>query len=295
MGEDNPLGEFLRTRRERIRPEDVGLPAMGRRRVPGLRREELAMLAGISIDYYVRLEQGRDHRPSEQVLASLATALRLDEKELAHLYRLAHPAPRRRSSRHIERVPNGIQQLIMSWPTTPAFVQGRHMDVLCSNQLATALSPIYARGVNQVRAVFLDPAVRALHRDWDRVTAAVVAGLRARVAGEAGAEASDPRVAELVGELSVSSERFRRLWARQDAKPTSTGLCRLDHPQVGLIELRYEKLAVSGTDGQVLVVYHAEPGSDSEQALVLLSGIAADPRRIHRSGQAAGGGRLRQD
>jgi len=281
MDEGNSLGEFLRARRELVRPEDVGLPAMGRRRVPGLRREELAMLAGISIDYCVRLEQGRDQHPSEQVLDALAQALRLDADGTAHLYRLARPTPRRRTSRKPERVPSGIQQLVMSWSDTPAYVQSRHLDVLLANPLATALSPIYARGVNQVRAAFLDPAVRALYRDWEKITASTVAGLRALV----GDETRDARVAELVGELSVSSERFRRLWARQDVKPTSSGISHLDHPQVGPLELRYEKLAVVGTEGQVLVVYHAEPGSASEQGLALLSGLAGGSRQVEWSGR----------
>ncbi|GAA4596830.1 helix-turn-helix transcriptional regulator [Planotetraspora phitsanulokensis] len=282
MDEGKSLGEFLRARRELVRPQDVGLPAMGRRRVPGLRREELAMLAGISIDYCVRLEQGRDQHPSEQVLEALAQALRLDEDATAHLYRLARPAVRRRARRKPERVPAGIQQLVMSWAGTPAYVQSRHLDVLLANPLATALSPIYARGVNQLRAAFLDPAVRDLYRDWEKITASTVAGLRAL----AGDETHDPRVAELVGELSVCSERFRRLWARRDGKAKCSGSFHLDHPQVGPLELRYEKLAVVGTDGQVLVVHHAEPGSISEQGLALLSGLTGGPRHIEWSRQA---------
>ncbi|GAA1302538.1 transcriptional regulator [Planotetraspora silvatica] len=282
MDEGNSLGEFLRARRELVRPEDVGLPAMGRRRVPGLRREELAMLAGISIDYCVRLEQGRDQHPSEQVLDALAQALRLDADGIAHLYRLARPTTRRRAQRKPERVPSGIQQLVMSWSDTPAYVHSRHLDVLLANPLATALSPIYARGVNQVRAAFLDPAVRVLYRDWEKITASTVAGLRALV----GDETHDARVAELVGELSVCSERFRRLWARQDVKPRSSGISHLDHPQVGPLELRFEKLAVVGTEGQVLVVYHAEPGSASEQGLALLSGLAGGSRPVEWSGRA---------
>lgn len=275
----NRIGEYLRARRELVRPEDVGLPDLGRRRVPGLRREELAMLAGISTDYYLRLEQGRDQHPSENVLDALGAALRLDDDATAYLHELARPAPRRRrSSRRCERAPTGIRQLVASWTDTPAYVQGRLMDVLAANPLATALSPVYVPGVNLLRAAFLDHAVRDLYRDWDAITARMVAGLRALI----GPDVDDPGLAQLVGELSVRSERFRRLWARQDVKPRASGISCLDHPQVGPLELRYEKLAISATDGQVLVIYHAEPGSASAQGLALLASIAVDRPELDR-------------
>jgi transcriptional regulator with XRE-family HTH domain len=213
------LGEYLRARRELVRPADVGLPDFGRRRVPGLRREELAMLAGISADYYVRLEQGRDHHhPSGQVLDALACALQLDDHAAAHLHELARPAARRRRPRRPERAQAGAAQLVASWTQTPAFVQGRLIDVLAANPLATALSPICAPGVNIVRAVFLDPAVRERFRDWERRTENTVAALRALV----GADLDDPALTALVGELSLKSERFRRLWARHDVRPRTS-------------------------------------------------------------------------
>lgn len=277
MAEDNRVGEYLRARRELVRPGDVGLPDAelhARRRVPGLRREELAMLAGISSDYLVRLEQGRDRHPSAQVLDALARALGLDEHGTAHLHALARPAPARRRPRpRAERVSPGIDALIRAWPDTPAIVQGRFGDVLAVNALATALSPIYTPGVNGLRATFLDPAVRELYReDWDRIAESSVAGIRAL----AGPDVDDPRLTELVGELSVRSEEFRRLWARHDVRPrVSGGTSRLEHPQVGPLELRYEKLAITGSDGQTLVVYHADPGSPAADGLALLGSIAA--------------------
>ncbi|MYX63655.1 helix-turn-helix domain-containing protein [Streptomyces sp. SID8382] len=280
----NRLGEYLRARRELVRPEDVGLPAVGRRRVPGLRREELALLAGISSDYYLRLEQGRDRHPSAQVLDSLARVLRLDDDATAHLHRLARPTPRRRRPRRPERVPAGIQQLVMSWTRNPAFVQGRYMDILFANPLAIALSPLCRPGVNVVRALFLDPEIHEAHGS-ETATAGVVAALRALV----GPDVEDPPLAELVGELSVKSERFRRLWARHDVKPKAgSGTSTFQHPQVGPLELSYEKLAVTGTEGQLLVVYHAVPGSPAEQALALLSGLAGDVGGAGDSGNSGG-------
>jgi len=264
---DNPIGEYLRARRELVRPEDIGLPDLGRRRVPGLRREEVAMLAGVSADYYVRLEQGRDQHPSEQVIEALGRALQLDEDGVAHLRRLATPtARRRRAPRRPERVPAGIVELLASLHETPAYVYGRYMDVLAANPLATALLPYYRVGVNLVRASFLDPQIDETH-DRDRATEAAVASLRALT----GPEVDDPRLEELVGELSVRSERFRRLWARHDVKPKRSGRSRIDHPSVGTLDLGYEKLPIADADRLTLVLYHAEPGSKSAQALALLA------------------------
>ncbi|MDO8213520.1 helix-turn-helix domain-containing protein [Conexibacter sp. CPCC 206217] len=288
-GSANRIGEYLRARRELVRPEDVGLPDLGRRRVPGLRREELALLAGISSDYYVRLEQGRDQHPSAQVLDALARALQLDDDATVYLHGLAHPPRRRRPApRRPERVRPGLVQLIEGWHETPAIVQGRLGEVLASNALARALSPIYEPGVNALRAVFLDPAVRDLYGDdWERVAESVVAGARAL----AGPEVDDPQLAELVGELSIRSDHFRRLWARHDVRPrTGGGVRRLQHPQVGALELHYEKLAVTGSDGQTIVVYHADPGSASAQGLALLASIAAGEPATARGGSTPGAG-----
>ena len=269
----NALGDFLRARRELVRPEDVGLRGGGLRRVPGLRREEVAMLAGISSDYYLRLEQGRDRNPSVQVLEALAGVLGLDDDAANHLIGLAsqgRPASRRRSARP-ERVPVSIRQLIDGWTGNPAYVQNKFTDVLVANTLAAALSPNYAPGVNLLRAVFLDPAERELRRDWEELTAEGVASLRALV----GPDLDDPRLVELVGELSVRSERFRRLWSRHDVQPKRGRVSRLTHPRLGDLDLHSNKLAVGGTDGLILVVFHAEPGSRSAELLSLLGSLAA--------------------
>ena len=281
MPRENPIGEYLRARRELVRPEDVELPDAGsHRRVPGLRREEVAMLAGVSADYYVRLEQGRDQHPSAQVLDALARALQLDDYATAHLHRLAAPpVRRRRRSPRPEKVPASILRLIASWNETPAYVYGRYMDVLAANPLATAVAPYYAPGQNLVRAAFFDPRVRDMYGDWEWVTESTVAGLRALV----GPDVDDPRLNELVGELSVRSERFRQLWARHDARPKRSGTSLLDHPQVGPLELSYEKLPIPDTNCQTLVIYHAEPGTPSAQALTLLATTAAGEREPVRS------------
>jgi transcriptional regulator with XRE-family HTH domain len=267
------IGEYLRARRELVRPEDVGLTGRGRRRVPGLRRDELAMLAGISTEYYTRLEQGRDHHPSGQVLDAVARALLLDDDATAHLHDLAGAAPRRRRPRRPERVRATVQQLLDSWHTTPAYVQGRYMDVLAANPLAMTLSPMFSPGVNILRAAFIDQAAQDFLPDWESRTGNVVAGLRALV----GPDVDDPRLTELVGELSVRSEDFRRLWARHDVRPQVGGsVHRMNHPLVGQLELHCDKFHVAGADRQSLVVYQAEPGSESEQALALLTSIAAE-------------------
>jgi transcriptional regulator with XRE-family HTH domain len=270
---ENPIGEYLRARRELVRPEDIGIPDISaRRRVHGLRREEVAMLAGVSSDYYIRLEQGRDQHPSPQVLDALARALQLDDAATAHLHQLATPpARRRRKTPPPERVPAGILELIASWNQSPAYVYGRYMDILAANTLATALVPFYTKGENLVRAVFLDPRVPDIYGNWEDVTMSTVASLRVRV----GPDIDDPRLNELVGELSVRSERFRQLWARHDVHTKRRGAARIDHPLVGPLELHSEKLPLPDTDHQTLVVHYAAPGSTSATALALLATTTA--------------------
>lgn len=282
-GDPGALAKYLCARRELVQPATVGIPDTGNRRVPGLRREEVAFLAGVSSDYYVRLEQGRDRHPSEQVLVSIANALRLDEEATAYLVQLAtSPSTRPRRSRRYEKVGDGIRTLINTWPLTPAYVHGTYMDVLAANPLAIALSPFNAPGRNSILDAFLEPGLRALHADWEEMTARIVPYLRSVV----GPDVEDPRLVELVGELSVRSERFRTLWARQDVKHKATGTSPLQHPQVGPLELHYEKLLIPGTQGQTLVTYHARPGSDSEDRLRLLASLddsartAGDAMRI---------------
>ncbi|WP_436527459.1 helix-turn-helix domain-containing protein [Actinoplanes sp. HUAS TT8] len=270
----NLIGEYLRARRELIRPEDVGLPDNGHRRVPGLRRDELAMLAGISTEYYTRIEQGRDRRPSPQVLGAIARALGLDEDATAHLHALGVPAASRQ--RRPERLRPGLQPLLDAWHTTPAYVQGRFQDVLAANRLAVALAPIFTPGTNILRSVLLDPAVQEFLPGWQHRIGGLVAALRAM----AGPDVDDPRLTELVGELSVRSDMFRRLWSRHDAKPhVGGGVHRMRHPIVGDLELPYDKFAVTDTDGQLLVVYRAEPGSPSADALALLGSLPEESDR----------------
>ena len=280
---DNRIGDFLRARRELVQPEDVGLPSGSRRRVPGLRREELAMLAGVSADYYVRLEQGRDRHPSAQVLDALARVLQLDEDATAHLHELATAAPRRRARPRVERVRPSLLQMMEAWPHSPAFITGRRFDVLAANRLAEALYPVCATRGNIVRTMFLDAEASCiLYAQYDHVAADTVAALRAT----SGADVDDPELISLVGELSLKSESFRRLWARHDVRAKTEGEKRLRHPLVGDVTVRYETFSVNGAEGQQLVVYHAEPGSPSERALNLLATMVAaepEPARVEPS------------
>src|ERR1700758_509317 len=234
----NALGRYLRVRRALVPPGAAGVPGQGNRRVPGLRREEVAFLAGVSSDYYIRLEQGRDRHPSDQVLLAIARALQLDEDATAYLLQLARP-PRPRSKR--ARRPEKVSD-------TP--------------------------GRNAILDAFTEPEMRELRPDWDTMTARAVPHLRSI----AGADTGDPRLVELVGELSLRSERFRTLWARQDVKHKTTGTSLFNHPQVGPLELNYERLLIPGRGMQALVTSHAQPGSDSEERLRLLASISAPGR-----------------
>jgi transcriptional regulator with XRE-family HTH domain len=232
------------------------------------------MLAGVSVAYYVRLEQGRDRRPSEQVLDALARVLQLDDDAAAHLRALARPAARRRRAKPAaERLSPQLARLLDA-QTTPALVVGRRMDVLGANALARALHPSYQRGRNLVRDLFLDADARAQYLDLPRRMASSVATLR----GAAGADLDDPGLTALVGELSLKSEEFRRLWARHEVREKAGGTKRYDHPQLGRIELDYQSLNVAGSDGHLLLVYTAPPGSSGEQALALLATIAGSER-----------------
>jgi transcriptional regulator with XRE-family HTH domain len=270
----NLLGDYVRARRELVTPEQAGIPALGVRRVPGLRREEVAMLAGISSDYYLRLEQGRDRNPSVQVLESLARVLLLDDDATAYLLSLGADGPRRRRRPRKETVPPGVAKLVAALPL-PAYVEGRYFDVLVANTLATALSPRLVAGANRLRDVFLDPAEQALYPDWADAAAGMVAGFRQSV----GTDTDDPRFIELVGELSLASPRFSRLWARHDVDTCVSAPKHIDHPQVGGLRLNRERLGVSGRPGQVLVVHHPDPGSDSAGKLALLASVTQKPAK----------------
>ncbi|MEV0424977.1 helix-turn-helix transcriptional regulator [Micromonospora sp. NPDC050495] len=281
----NLLGDYLRAHRARVRPDQVGLPDTGNRRVPGLRRAEVALLAGISPDYYLRLEQGRDRHPSPQVLEALARVFGLDPTGTAYLLSLTEQSPARARRQPRETVPEGIRKLLVSLHL-PAFVEGRYLDVLDANPLATALSPRLAPGENRLRAVFLDPAEQALYPDWDDTTARLVAGFRRSV----GTDTNDPRFVELVGELSRASERFRTLWARHDVQAQQNWPVAIDHPLVGPLTLNRTKLIVGDTAQTLaLAVFHPDPGTDSADKLALLASYAASApageaphRRPHR-------------
>ncbi|MGW1296000.1 helix-turn-helix domain-containing protein [Streptomyces sp. NPDC002533] len=266
---DNALGDFLRARREQVTPTDAGLPpGHGLRRVTGLRREEVAMLAGISAEYYLRLEQGRDRNPSAQVLEALAQVLRLDTEGTAYLLSLAAPKPRRGLDLPDERLPSGLDMLLRTL-NVPAFVFNQYSDVLAANRLARALSPELAPGTNRLRALFTDEALQEYHADWEHYTAVAVAHLRATV----GTQTDDERLQALIGEMSLKSDRFRQLWARHDVRSAAEAMFRIQHPQVGSLELLVEKFQVVGASRLEMMILHAEPGTRSADALALLASL----------------------
>ncbi|MFD7494725.1 helix-turn-helix transcriptional regulator [Streptomyces sp. NPDC059832] len=273
---DADLGDFLRSRRARIQPEDVGLQAYGRRRVPGLRREEVAQLAGVSVDYYIRLEQGRGPSVSDAVLDAIARVLRLDETEHTYLRTVARPKSRASAPASSQRVRPGLRLVLDSLTAAPAFVLGRRMDVLAWNALGDAVvgfsrMPVAER--NMPRQVFLEPAARKLYPDWAAVAAETVAYLRL----DAGLHSDDKRLATLVGELSLKSDDFRRLWADHQVKSKTYGVKRIDHPVAGELVLPYETLGAAGDPDQCLVVYTPEPGSETAERVALLASWAAAP------------------
>ncbi|MEV3908130.1 helix-turn-helix transcriptional regulator [Streptomyces canus] len=273
MDSDNRLGLFLRARRALVRPEDVGLSAGSRRRVAGLRREEVAVLAGVSTDYYVRLEQGRERNPSAQVIEALARVLGLEEDAVDHLHRLARPVAGRAQDRpHPQAVSPALLRMMEGWHRTPAVVLDQCLTVLAHNVLGGALFAGHTHSGDLLRLVFLDPDARQFYPDWEPVAVNTVAALRAAAA--AGHE--NPRLFATVGELSLRSEEFRRLWARHDIRRKTRESKRFGHPLVGELTLEYESLTVNSAPGQQLVVYQADPGSPSEQALSLLGSLAAD-------------------
>lgn len=268
------LSEFLRTRRARLDPDDVGIPWHGRhRRVPGLRREELAQLAGVSVAYYTRLEQGNGRNVSAEVLDSIARALRLTDAEHAHLTHLAKPKQLRRKYRAPKRqqVRLALRQLLESIDGMPAYVGGARSEILAWNRMAEALFGDWGQlppaERNWARLTFLSPDYRLLFLDWDSKASDMVSYLRMY----AGQHPDDPDLSALVGELSVKSEEFRRLWATHDVKEKGHGVKRMRHPLVGELTLAYETLYLPDDAEQVLCIYHAEPGSPSAEALSLLA------------------------
>ncbi|MFB7380393.1 helix-turn-helix domain-containing protein [Kitasatospora purpeofusca] len=298
MDQRTELSEFLRSRRARLRPADVGLPDYGgRRRVPGLRREELAQLAGVSTAYYVRLEQGNGENVSTAVLEAIARALRLEPAEREHLLRITRPV-RRRPGRgrptRTQQVRPELTQLLDAMDGVPAYVLGRRLDVLAWNRLGNAVigdvAALPPERRNLAWHVFLEPGNRDLYLDWESKAADLVGMLRL----DAGRDPDDPRLTSLIGELSVKSEDFRRLWAAHNVLDKGHGVKELRHPVVGPLTLRYETFRPAGDPDQVLVAYHAEPGSSSAESLRLLaSWIATGPSGgaaiARRPEQEAGG------
>jgi MmyB-like transcription regulator ligand binding domain/Helix-turn-helix domain len=274
------IREFLTTRRGRISPEQAGLPVYGgdRRRVPGLRRSEVASLAGISPEYMTKLERGTATGVSDSVLDGLAHALQLDAAERAHLEDLLRTAgtgraPRRRPAR--QRVRPTVQRIIDSMTGSPAFVMNGRLDILAANTLGVALySPLctdQGRPTNTARFVFLDTAATEFFRDYDKAANDTVALLRA----EAGRDPYDRDLSDLIGQLSTRSEDFRRRWAAHDVRIHTSGVKRLHHPVVGDLDLPYESFPAPADPGQNLLLYAPEPGSATHDALTLLASWAA--------------------
>lgn len=267
------LAGFLRTRRSRVAPSAVGIPADSRRRVEGLRREEVAHLSGVSVDYYVRLEQGRATQPSEQVLDALARVLGLDETERGHLHRLARQR-RRRAKSPSGRVRPELLRVLDLVSGAPALIVDHRLDVVAGNRLAGLLYGREMRGLNTARHIFLEEDERGLYADWEKCTLDVVGHLRLA----AGKYPDDPRLASLIGELAMGSARFRRLWARADVRARTHGRKAYRHPLVGLLELHQENFALPDESGMELLVLSAAPGSPTEDGLRLLSALTDDER-----------------
>ena len=279
MDAANDIAEFLTSRRGRVTPEQAGLPTYGTRRVKGLRREEVASLAGVSVEYYKRLERGNASGVSDSVLESLARALRLDDAERAHLFDLARAAnpiaPKRR--RPAQQRVRPVVLRILDSITAPAIVRNSRVDYLAANPLGRALyAPVFEsreRPANSARFTFFDPAAQEFYVDWERTAKDLVAHLRS----EAGRDPYDRGLSDLVGELSTRSEPFRAWWAAHNVRYHRTGTKRLRHPVVGELELAYEVMDLSADDGLTIAAYSAEPGTRSAEALDLLASWSATP------------------
>jgi transcriptional regulator with XRE-family HTH domain len=279
------LGDFLQSRRARLRPQDVDLVSYGeRRRVPGLRREELAQLAGVSVSYYTRLEQGQSQNASEAVLDAIARALRLDEHERAHLGDLARPARTRRRPHRMEHARPGVRRLLDAMDGVPALVLGRGTDVLAWNAMGHALfaghiepdSPAEpTRRPNMTRMVFLDPHTRELYVDWKAKARSAVAHLRMA----AGRNPDDERLNCLIGELTVKSAEFAALWRSHPVRTCAPETKQLRHPLIGALTVRQENLTMPDDPEQLLVTVTTAPGSPSEAGLRLLGTLVGTEQR----------------
>jgi transcriptional regulator with XRE-family HTH domain len=276
MDRAQQLSEFLKIRRARLRPEDVGVGDFGgQRRVRGLRREELALLAGVSVDYYTRLEQGRARNVSSDVLDAVAGALRLDADERAHLHNLAKPAGARKRPARPQRVGSEMRQALQALAAVPAYIIGRRLDVLAWNDLARTLIADFpampAAERNMARLVFLDEASKDLYPDWLSKARDTVSNLRL----DAGCHPDDPKLAALVGELSLASADFRRLWAGHTVRAKTRGRKRFHHPQVGELALDYVAMRSPDDPDMTMMIYSTPPESRAATALQLLAGLTA--------------------
>jgi transcriptional regulator with XRE-family HTH domain len=279
MDQRSEIREFLSSRRARINPKQAGLPVYGaNRRVPGLRREEVALLAGVSVDYYTQMERGNLGGVSDSVLDALAVALQLDEAERSHLFNLARTATtptRARPRSGPERVRPSVQRLLDAMTGVPAYVRAGRLDILGVNRLGQALYAPVLDGqrlpVNLARFLFLDPRAGDFYVDWDKTTNDAVAILR----GQAGRNPYDRRLQDLVGELSTCSEEFRTRWGAHNVRLHRTGRKQLHHPVAGDLELTYEALELPADPGLTMITYTAEPGSTSQEALDFLASWAA--------------------
>ncbi|MET8488869.1 helix-turn-helix domain-containing protein [Streptomyces tendae] len=264
----NPIGSFLRSRRERIDPASAGVVDSTRRRVKGLRREELALLAGVSPSYYSRIEQGRDRHPSREILQALADVLRLDDTERTYLWSLVAPslAPANgRATAPADTVRPGVRVLLDRWCDLPAFVVGPSRDVLAATALAHRVNPAWSPGHNLVEFTFLDPRARQVYPDWEEIGLQAVAGLRTTAA------ARPAELAGFVAGLRERSETFRALWDSHDVYDRVTGRKRLAVDGVGILSLDFETFALAGPEGHVLYVYFPRPGSADDTALRALA------------------------
>ncbi|GAA3954799.1 helix-turn-helix transcriptional regulator [Actinoplanes auranticolor] len=293
MDNRSEVRAFLSSRRAKVSPEQVGIPAYGSRRVAGLRRGEVAALAGVSVEYYTRLERGNLAGASDGVLDAIARALRLDDTETAHLHHLARAAGRPAARPRREKAPEirpAIRRMLDSMTGVPAFLRNHRFDILAGNALGLALyAPMVtaspARPVNSMRFMFLDPHAQAFYAQWPQVARSAVAALRTAAARHP----DDRQLMNLIGELSMRSEPFRGWWAAQDVYVHRHGTKRYSHPAIGELELAFEVLELAGDDNLTVVTYSAEPGTPSGDGLELLATWAATSR--DHSGQGALAGR----
>lgn len=269
MPANHPLGDYLRARRELVQPADVGLePGGGLRRVSGLRRSEVASIAGISTEYYIKLEQGQETRPTDQVLDALSRALRLDATARSYLHALARLADRPAhpvSAPTVERT----RWLIDSWPMTPALILDRHSDIVAANSLMSTLVRGYKVGQNAMVMLLTDPAMRELYVDWPGLSMRTIGLFRSRVSLY-----PDARTEELIVELTRDSARFRELWNRHDIEGMTEGTHPMNHPSGGALSLHYAHLPLVGSDDHTVFLYYAEPGTHTEKALAALAAQA---------------------